>query len=51
MMLEASVVGAAPSEFNDDLGYDAKADLTKCFLQAVGIALIWFPLVDLCFVT
>lgn len=46
MMLEASVVGAAPSEFNDDLDHDGKAALIKCFLQAVGIAMICFPIVD-----
>lgn len=40
MMLEASVGGAAPGEFNEDLDHEAKAALVKCFIQAVSISVV-----------
>lgn len=43
MMLEASVGGAAPGEFNEDLDHDAKAALVKCFIQAVSVSIVAYP--------
>lgn len=36
MMLEASVGGPAPGEFNEDLNHEGKAALVNCFIQAVS---------------
>lgn len=44
MMLEESVVGTGPSEFNDELDHHGKAALIKCFLQEVGPRFLFYSL-------